>query len=213
MSTIGCVNGKLEDPQAYFFFLLSQITGKTEAAGLPCPNWKANLELLPSLGMQVNVQPGAPIPADAKHYGICIMIDAGGNARGRCWLPTEQHTTDGNGNKWFTHEMQVIAERAGVMYWAWDDKGGPPYVARVCDSGSQPPNPNPPPSQLEARVEQLENVVKALTENTVEGFRKVSERFENLVVPQTQTEGKSLPVFGTHSHTVKPQKVVDGREG
>ena len=124
----GCVNGVLADPRAYFFSLI----GRTE--GSPAPDWKGVLESLPGRGMGTNPKPGEIQPQNAPHYGITVMIDAGGNARGRIWLPTDVPTVDDNGNRWFTHEFQVIADgpTPGSLIWAWQDKGGAPYAPRPC---------------------------------------------------------------------------------
>jgi hypothetical protein len=126
----GCVNGVLADPRAYFFSLV----GSTE--GSPAPDWKAKLESLPGRGMGVNPKPGERQPLNAPHYGITVMIDAGGNARGRIWLPTDVPVM-ADGNAWFTHEIQVIADgpTPGSMVWAWIDKGGAQYAPRPCEQG------------------------------------------------------------------------------
>ena len=123
----GCVNGVLADPRAYFFSLI----GRTE--GSPAPDWKAVLESLPGRGMGINPKPGEIQPANAPHYGITVMIDAGNNARGRIWLPADVPVM-ADGNAWFTHEIQVIADgpTPGSMVWAWIDKGGAPYAPRPC---------------------------------------------------------------------------------
>ena len=136
----GCVNGVLADPRAYFFSLIQRTEGS------PAPDWKAVLESLPGRGMGTNPKPGEIQPQNAPHYGITVMIDAGGNARGRIWLPTDLAQTDGNGNRWFTHEIQVIADgpSQGSFVWAWEDKGGPPYAPRPCQQttgGTGAPNP------------------------------------------------------------------------
>ena len=127
----GCVDGVLADPHAYFFSLI----GRTD--GSPAPDWKAVLESLPGRGMGINPKPGEIQPLNAPHYGITLMIDAGGNARGRIWLPTDVPTVDHNGNQWFTHEFQVIADgpTPGSFVWAWQDKGGAPYAPRPCQQG------------------------------------------------------------------------------
>lgn len=120
----GCVDGVLADPRAYFFSLID----RTE--GAPAPDWKAVLEALPGRGMGINPKPGEIQPTNAPHYGITVMIDAGGNARGRIWLPTDVQEPGG----WFTHEIQVIADgpTQGSFVWAWVDKGGAPYAPRPC---------------------------------------------------------------------------------
>jgi len=132
----GCVDGMLTDPRAYFFSLIQRTEGS------PAPDWKAVLESLPGKGMGINPRPGERQPRNAPHAGITVMIDAGNNARGRIWLPTDLAQTDHNGNQWFTHEVQVIADgpTPGSFVWAWEDKGGPPSAPRPCP---QPSGPNP----------------------------------------------------------------------
>jgi hypothetical protein len=123
----GCVNGVLADPRAYFFSLIDRTDGS------PAPDWKAVLESLPGRGMGTNPKPGEIQPQNAPHYGITVMIDAGQNARGRIWLPTDIPVMQ-DGNAWFTHEIQVIADgpTPGSFVWAWIDKGGAPYAPRPC---------------------------------------------------------------------------------
>ena len=114
----GCVNGVLADPRAYFFSLIDRTEGS------PAPDWKAVLESLPGRGMGINPKPGEHQPLNAPHYGITVMIDAGKNARGRIWLPTDVPVMH-DGNAWFTHEIQVIADgpTPGSMVWAWHRQG------------------------------------------------------------------------------------------
>ena len=154
--------------------------GRIAGAGL-----KAVVESLPGRGMGINPKPGEIQPQDAPHYGITVMIDAGGNARGRIWLPTDLAQTDANGNRWFTHEIQVIADgpSQGSFVWAWEDKGGPPYAPRPCQQtaggGTGAPGPDVPATggggagptspgdmvidlrPLEARIQALERLVAA----------------------------------------------------
>ena len=171
----GCVNGVLADPRAYFFSLI----GSTE--GSPAPDWKAVLESLPGRGMGINPKPGERQPLNAPHYGITVMIDAGGNARGRIWLPADVPVM-ADGNAWFTHEIQVIADgpTPGSMIWAWIDKGGAQYAPRPCQqggSGGGGATPSPAVTTggvagqegdmvidlrpLEARIQALERLVSA----------------------------------------------------
>lgn len=153
MST-GCVNGKLHDPRAYFF---TDVIQRQE--GAPAPDWKAVLESLPGKGMGINPKPGEIQPPNAPFYGITVMIDAGGNARGRIWLPSDGPPNIDNGNAWYTHEIQVIADgpTPGSIVWAWIDKGGAPYSPHACDSGTQPPDPpTPPHDETDARLDALE---------------------------------------------------------
>lgn len=141
--------------KTYFFATI----GRSE--GSPAPDWKAVLESLPGRGFGVNPKPGVIMPAGAPHHGITVMIDAGGNARGRIWLPTDIQEPGG----WFTHEIQVIADgpTPGSFVWAWQDKGGAPVRPFV--DGAQPPNPTPepqPPSDVEERIAALERDVALL---------------------------------------------------
>lgn len=127
-----------EDCKAYLFARMGR------AEGQPANDWAAVLESLPRQGFGVNPQPGQIQPANAPHHGITVMIDAGGHARGRVWLATDFPTVDGNGNQWFTHEYQVIADgpAPGSFVWAWQDKGGGP--PRACRSVTPEPGPVPP---------------------------------------------------------------------
>jgi hypothetical protein len=56
--------------------------------------------------------------------------------RGRIWLPASSPVVV-DGNAWYTHEIQVIANgpTPGSFVWAWIDKGGGPYEARPCEGG------------------------------------------------------------------------------
>lgn len=125
--------------------------------GDPANDWQAVLESLPAKGYGTNPKPGEVQPVDAPKHGITIMLDSGGNARGRIWLPTD--TPDALG--YFTYEVQVIADgpTPGSFVWAWQERGGPP--ARPF-SGAQPgPEPTPPHDPLallEQRIAALEAV-------------------------------------------------------
>lgn len=136
-----------DDYKDYFFTLIGRSEGQP-ATG----DWKPVLESLPGRGMGVNPAPGERQPQNAPHHGVTVMIDAGGNARGRIWLPADDFTTDGNGNRWFTHEMQVIADgpTPGSMVWAWQDKGG--ATVRPFSGGSTPPPVEPPPVEPPASI-------------------------------------------------------------
>ncbi len=128
-------------------------------------NWKAALEALPGKGYGVNPKPGEKQPLDAPHHGVTVMIDGGGNARGRIWLPTDVATFDDHGNAWYTHEVQVIADGPvpGTMVWAWDSKGGaaPRPFNPTTEPPVEPPT-EPPTSDHEARIAALEADVAEL---------------------------------------------------
>jgi hypothetical protein len=158
--TTGCNGGWLTDPRAYFF---ADVIRRIE--GEPAPDWKQVLESLPGQGMGVNPKPGQIQPQNAPFYGLTVMIDAGGNARGRIWLPTNTPVMH-DGNAWYTREIQVIADgpTPGTMVWAWIDKGGAQYAPHVCDSSTPPPEPQPEPdTDHEERIQALEDRVKVLT--------------------------------------------------
>jgi hypothetical protein len=147
-----------DDYKQYFFTTL----GKTE--GAPCPEWKQTLEdatrMNPPFG--VNPPPGYVQPLNAPHHAITIMIDAGGNARGRMWLPTNLPVYDSNGNAWFTHEMQVIADDGkGGLVWAWQDKGGAP-VRPYTGEAVVPPTPVQPPNDYVTKDECAQMIRQAL---------------------------------------------------
>jgi hypothetical protein len=194
----------MQDYQHYFFDLVGGGVGQN------ANNWKEALEALPRLTPPIgtNPKPGEIQPIDAPHHGITVMIDAGGNARGRIWLPTDQATFDANGNAWFTHEIQVIADGPlpGTMVWAWDSKGG--AAPRPFDAGSTPPpEPEPEPDDdHEERIKALEEQVKVLTAQML-AFIPRMEAVEQATTPEAirgAMKGQSVDVrvgrnFG-HGH-------------
>lgn len=151
-----------QDYKAYFFSTIDRTEGS------PAPDWKAVLESLPSRGMGINPKPGEIQPQNAPHYGITVMIDAGQNARGRIWLPSDESVMAG-GNEWYTHEIQVIANgpTPGSIVWAWEDKGGAPLRpftgSPVTPDPQKPDPPKPQPGSSYAQVgEALAALVSAL---------------------------------------------------
>jgi hypothetical protein len=194
--TTGCHGGWLTDPRAYFF---TDVIRRIE--GEPANDWKQVLESLPGQGMGVNPKPGQIQPQDAPFYGITVMIDAGGNARGRIWLPTNTPVMH-DGNAWYTREIQVIADgpTPGSMVWAWIDKGGAQYAPHVCDSSTpppvEPPVEPPPANDHEERIQALEDRVKALTEQML-AFIPRMEAVEQATKPEsihTAMRGKAVEV-------------------
>jgi hypothetical protein len=180
---VGCVNGVLADPRAYFFSLIDRTEGS------PAPDWKTVLESLPARGMGINPKPGEIQPPNAPHYGITVMIDASQNARGRIWLPSDVPAVQ-DGIAWYTHEIQVIADgpAPGSMVWAWIDKGGAPYAPRPCEqavgggAAATPAGPaggggqaggtvidlGPVLKPLSARIQALEQLVSAQAKEIAE---------------------------------------------
>lgn len=152
----GIVNGVCTDPRSYFFDRI----GRQEQG--PANDWKQVLEGLHAQGMRKNPTPGER-PSPDPFYGITVMIDAGGNARGRIWLPTAE--ADANG--YFTREVQVIADRPDGVHgqdfvWAWEEnRGAPPYVP--VGAPINPPSPATPelPSMLEQELRTLRDELRA----------------------------------------------------
>lgn len=127
------------------FFSLIQRTPGTAA-----PDWEAVLEDLHyTKGVPKNPAPG-PLPRGGPFNDLYIMIDAGGDARGRIWYASDVPQVDHNGNQWYTAERQVIATRPGspvechldanACVWTFEHKGGEP---RPCVA--TPPPTTPPP--------------------------------------------------------------------
>jgi len=183
-----------DDYRDFFFALI----GRSEGA-LATGDWKPVLESLPGRGMGTNPAPGERQPQDAPHHGVTVMIDAGGNARGRIWLPADDFTTDGNGNRWFTHEMQVIADgpTPGSMIWAWQDKGG--ATVRPFSGGSTPPPvepPVPPPNTgLELQVVKNTADIEHLTAIVQQQHEQI-ERLEARV-SRSAYKGDAVAVTGS----------------
>lgn len=125
----GCINGRLEDPRAYFFALIAR------AEGTLAPDWPAvliNSGIPPGLGPGEQANP-------AVHYGITQQIGASG-PRAVLFLPTD--APDSNG--YYTRQVLVID---GEGRWTWIDRfaGGPAYAPRPCAFTPAPPAPVPPP--------------------------------------------------------------------
>ena len=170
--------------------------------GAPANDWKAVLESLPQQGFFTNPKPGQIMPS-SPHHGISIMIDAGGNARGRIWLPTDTYTTDQNGNQWYTHEMQVIADGpvAGTFVWAWQDKGGAPV--RPFEGSTTEPTPIPPPvvdcTVCKADIAALREDVRVLTVALARLEGQIPEIAKNEIRKATVEVDRSL----YHSHSAR----------
>src|SRR5215216_625802 len=120
---VGCVDGQLSDPRAYFFSLIDR------AEGQPATDFAGVLRQLAINGMRVNPRPGEHQPLDAAYHGLTLMVGGDGGPRGRIWLPTDVANIDEWGNAWFTHEIQVIDDApGGGLQWRWRDIGGAPYA-------------------------------------------------------------------------------------
>jgi hypothetical protein len=176
--------------QQYFFGTIDRILGQ------PAPDWKAVLESLPGRGFGVNPKSGEIQSLNAPHHGITVMIDAGGNARGRIWLPSDGPPTHHDGNQWYTHEIQVIADgpTPGSMVWAWQDKGGAPerpFVSQPAPA-PEPQRPEPAPEPVPAAQQDADAIVRAIEANTVAVVAKLDE-LKVSVNKAAQDLGRALP--------------------
>jgi hypothetical protein len=155
---------RAQDCKPYFFNLIQRSEGQ------PAPDWKQVVEDLHYVkGVPKNPQPGDR-GIGAPFNGLTVMIDAGGNARGRVWFYTDVPSTT-DGNTWYTHEYQYIADgpTPGSFVWAWKDlAGGPP---RPCGGSPAPPVITPPVTppappvvspDLVARIAALEEQLSSL---------------------------------------------------
>lgn len=130
--------------EEYFYSL---IPGHVK--GSAAPDWKQVLEALHASGVPKNPPPGYAGTPPQPYNGLTIMIDGGGNARGRIWY----YSPHPNG-QWFTSEFQVIEGPEGAIRWAWfQTSGGVPYPISS-------PAPEPPVDpELEQRIARLEKTV------------------------------------------------------
>lgn len=125
----GVFNGILRDPRKYFFFLINRVEGSN------ADDWESVLKDLQNRGMSINPASGQRPSCEDKFHAIKLMVADNGNgpARGRIWLPTEEGVQDGNGNTWFTREVQVIKRVSSTSHvWDWHEIGGAQFVALVC---------------------------------------------------------------------------------
>lgn len=138
----GVVNGVLVDPKTWFFARI----GRPE--GSPANDYAEVLKRLIAQGMRVNPRPSERPRYDA-FFGVTVMVGGNGDPRGRIWLPSNEATVDGQGNEWFTREVQVIADGGGGLVWRWQELGGGPYHAVQppnTPGPTTPPPTTPPPS-------------------------------------------------------------------
>ena len=118
-STTGCVNGRLSDPETWFF----RHIGRTK--GSDASDWYA---VLVASGIPEGLGPWQKPAPNASHYGITQQSGASG-PRGRVFLPTE--TPDDLG--YFTRPVDILEEAGGGrLKWSWNEWSGPAYVPRAC---------------------------------------------------------------------------------
>lgn len=136
----GVVNGVLEDPQTYFFWLIQR------APDQPADDWA---QVLTDSGIPAGYPPYV-IPTDNGYYGLTQQIRSGGEVAGRIFLPTGVPDELG----YYSHPVSPLKDAAqpGHLLWEWRPLGGPPYVPVDTDGGSIPV----PPDNTEQRLETLE---------------------------------------------------------
>src|SRR5215203_752571 len=117
--TAGCVNGKLQDPKAWFFNHINRPEGSS------ANDWAA---ILRNSGLQAGPAPG--VKAGPQNFGITQQLDGAGNPRSRVFLPTDIADSLG----YFTRVVDTLADGAGGLVWSWFEASTPPYAPRVCDS-------------------------------------------------------------------------------
>lgn len=115
----GCVNGLLQDPKAYFFWLIGRNEG--DLAG----DFQFPLRVI---GFPNGNPPGVRPTFGPPNYGMTQQISGGTVYRGRLWLPTAR--PDGLG--YYAREVELLTQ-AGGLRWAWkENNDGPPYDPRPC---------------------------------------------------------------------------------
>lgn len=159
-------NGVLRDPKAFFLSL----AGVRE--GDPFPRWKEVLQQMIDAGASRNVVEGRKPKRTDPFYGIGVMVDASG-PRGRLFLPAAVPQVADDGTRWFTRDVQVIADMPGAtpgvgpFKLEWREWGSPYVPIQEIDPGSGEPgngggNGEEPEAGLTTRVTVLEAAVAAL---------------------------------------------------
>ena len=174
-------NRVLVDPRAYFHSVIGR------AEGSAANDWLDVLKDLQRRGMHVNPRPGERGDASWPFYALSLMVGGNGDPRGRIWLPTAVATTDGQGNQWFTREVQVIADNpgGGGFVWKWQELGGHPYAPVPGAShdgqgggGGTVPVAPPPTAGLDALIKRIE-ALEAQMKQTLQDGSKVALETEN----------------------------------
>lgn len=146
--TVGCVNGRLTDPKAWFFDHIHRSVGQN------ANDW---YNVLSNSGILGGPPPGQK--AGPSNYGITQQIDSGGTYRSRLFLPTD--TQDALG--YYTHPVDTVAGNPGSQTWTWNDLGGPAYSPRPCDGIIvDPPTPGDDHTEINRRLSVLEAQVNYL---------------------------------------------------
>ncbi len=119
MAEPGCdENGVCVDPKTYFFHII----GKRE--GEPANDHEMVVKrAMLDKGAQQNVPEGELPGRDWPFKAIAVMV-SGGVARGRLFLPSNVAQIGDNGNRWYTKDVQYIADGPGGLVWKWTEMGG-----------------------------------------------------------------------------------------
>ncbi|MGE0451716.1 MAG: hypothetical protein AB7Q29_19235 [Vicinamibacterales bacterium] len=121
LSLPGCNGGVLNDPKAYFFWLINRKPGDS------ANDW---VGVMLATGIPGGYGPGFRPPLTGlPHYGMTQQMASNGQLRGRLWLPTD--TRDGLG--FYTRTVDFLENGSGGLRWTWkEDSSAGAYVPRPC---------------------------------------------------------------------------------
>jgi hypothetical protein len=114
----GCINGRLEDPKAYFFHLIGRKEGDSAR------DWEF---VLRSSGLPAGPVAGQRIAGNAPFYGLTQQINSSGGLRGRVFLPTDTPSIHG----YFIQDVDVLSDPSAT-FWVWRPFATPAYSPRAC---------------------------------------------------------------------------------
>jgi hypothetical protein len=115
----GCINGRLLDMRAYFFFIINRREGDPARH-----DWE---DVMRRSGIPAGPVAGQRFPPNAPFYGLSQQISSSGDLRGRVFLPTETPNPFG----YFIQDVDFLSDPSGTR-WAWSPHGSPPYAPRAC---------------------------------------------------------------------------------
>ncbi|MGE0451714.1 MAG: hypothetical protein AB7Q29_19225 [Vicinamibacterales bacterium] len=120
LSLPGCSGGVLDDPKAYFFYVINRREGDS------ANDYRS---VLSASGIPAGFGPGFRPPLTGMpHYGITQQIGTTGRIAGRLFLPASGRDSLG----YFTKPVTVLADGAGGLVWAWIELEGGDYEPRPC---------------------------------------------------------------------------------
>jgi hypothetical protein len=116
ISIPGCINGRLLDPAAYFFYVIKRQPGQ------PAPDW---------ISVMVNsgIPPGPPPGVDPgpEHYGLTQQLGSSG-PRSRVFLPA----SDSDAFGYRVAAYDYLANGPGGLVWTFKYFDGGAYEPRAC---------------------------------------------------------------------------------